>query len=324
VQEGEAGEYGRYAELAIVGGTPVIAYMFNESTDAGTSASGVRVARGSHAAASEATWTFEDVHVNATTPCHPALCPDGTECILETNTCLTSSTDCPDKCPDGEECVNSGGNATCLPARAAGTETYPEAAGLYISMASASNGSLGLVWYDRIKGNVWAASNNGGSWAPILVDGEAADGSDTGDKGSGASLAIDTNGDFHIAYVDGLSESLNYVALQGGTTPTATEIIDDGLGFGDGQHVVGDDSDIVVTQGGEIHVSFQDATSGTLHYAVGTGAAGMHTWDVRVVDQEGFAGAFSQLVEVGGQQHVLNFWRVATPWSQGNVRMLTP
>ncbi len=324
VQEGAAGDYGRYAELEFVGATPVIAYMFMEAADSGVTSSGVRVARGSEAAADKASWTFEDVAVNAATPCSASLCPDGTECIVETDTCLNTSTDCPDKCPDGAECVNNGGNIQCLPNRSAGTETYPEATGLYVSMASAPSGALGLVWYDRIKGNVWAASNNGGAWTAVLVDGEAADGTDNGDKGIGAALTIDNNGDFHIAYVDGLSESLNYRGLQGGTTPTAVEVVDDGLGFGDGQHVVGDDAAIVVTQGGEIHVSFQDATSGTLHYAVGTGTAGMHAWDVRVLDQEGFAGAFSQLVDVSGQQKVLNFWRVASPWAEGNVRMLSP
>lgn len=324
VEQSETGDYGRYAELVFVGGTPVIAYMFIETAANGATTSGVRVARGSAAAAGSATWSFEDVSANPSTPCNPALCPSGTECIIETNTCLTSSTDCAAKCPDGEECVDMGGTPTCLANRGTGTETYPESSGLYVSLASAPNGALGVVWYDRIKGNLWAASNNGGAWAPILVDGESPAGEDTGDKGIGAALAIDQNGDFHIAYVDGLNESLNYRGLQGGSTPTAIEVVDDGLGFGDGQHVVGDDADIVVTQGGEIHVSFQDATSGTLHYAVGTGAAGMHSWDVRVVDQEGFAGAFSVLIEQGGQQKVMNFWRTAAPWSEGNVRLLNP
>ncbi len=324
VQAANGGDYGRYAELAYVGGTPVIAYMFIEASENGSVSSGVRVARGSGAAAGAATWTFEDVHVNAATPCTPSLCPSATECVADTGTCLPSSTDCPSQCGDGQECVDMGGSAQCVATRSEGASTYPEAAGLYVSLAQAPNGALGLAFYDRIKGNLWAASNNGGSWTTLLVDGETPAGEDTGDKGIGTALAIDQNGDFHIAYVDGLNESLNYVSLQGGTTPTAVEVIDNGLGFGDGQHVVGDDADIVVTQGGEIHVSFQDATAGTLHYAVGTGQAGQHSWDVRVVQQEGFAGAFSALVNLGGSLKVLNFWRVASPWSEGNVRLLTP
>jgi hypothetical protein len=323
VQSAAAADVGRYAKLVFVGGLPVIAYMFIEPAASGTINSGVRVARGSAVAAGGASWTFEDVAVEAATPCHEDLCPEDTVCAVESNTCLSESVDCPSKCEDGFECVLVGSNAQCQEARGApSAPSYPDASGLYVSLDTKPNGSLGLVFYDRIHGNLWAASNDGGTWTTAMVDGEDA-GVDTGDKGLGASLDIDENGDFHVVYVDGLAEAVNYRVMTGGVTPGPVEVVDDGLGFGDGQHVVGDDADIIV-QNGEIRIAYQDATAGQLRYAQGTGMPGMHSWSVSAVDQPGFAGAFSTLVDIGGQQQIMNFWREASPWSQGNVRLLTP
>ena len=72
---------------------------------------------------------------------------------------------------------------------------------------------------------------------------------------------------------NGFSEAVQYVKVTKGTTVGTPEVIDDGFGLGagatpfdDGQHIVGDDSHVVVLSSGEIHVSYQDATAGTLHH----------------------------------------------------------
>lgn len=324
VQKIEGGDVGRYAKLLFVAGKPVIAYHFTEPGDGGLFKSGVRVASGS-GAGTDATWSFDDVTVDPATPCRDYLCPTGTECLLS-GQCADLVKDCDPECPSGEKCVTVSGASSCeIPA--GGIEAYPLANGLYVS-AAPHNGGVGLAYYDRIKGNLLVATESGGTWTSVVVDGEAG-GEDNGDKGIGASLAIDSLGDFHIAYVDGLTESLNYVLVQGGTTPGTPEIIDDGLSlagtpFTDGQHIVGDDSNIMVSQSGEIHVSYQDATAGTLRYAVGTPAAGAHEWTAKAVEQEGFAGFFSKFVEHDGALKIVNFWRVASPATAGDVSVVSP
>src|SRR5262249_10831045 len=132
---------------------------------------------------------------------------------------------------------------------------YPDAIGDYIAAALDPKGNVGIAYYDRPHGNLMIASKASGMWATTLLDGQDAMGKDTGDMGIGASLFIDGNGDWHITYVDGLNETLRYMAVKGGTMPGASELVDDGAGIGgtpfdDGQHVVGDDSHVTVTASG--------------------------------------------------------------------------
>ena len=43
---------------------------------------------------------------------------------------------------------------------------------------------------------------------------------DTGDVGVGASIFIARNGDWHISYVNGWTEALQYILVPGGNKPT--------------------------------------------------------------------------------------------------------
>jgi MYXO-CTERM domain-containing protein len=324
VQQLAPGDAGRYAKLTFVGGAPTIAFLFIEPGELGAVNSGVRLATGSSADAGGATWAFEDVYRDLSTPCRADLCPTGTECVLEGGLCAEKSSDCPDKCPSGQACVLEGGTPICRD-KGGPLSIYPDAVGLYIDVDLRPDGGLGVAWYDRVHGNVMVAQKDAmGGWASIIVDGQDAAGNDTGDKGIGLSLDVDGAGNFHLSYVDGLSESVNYALVEGGVNVVSIEVVDDGFGAGDGTHIVGDDSDILVTPSGEIHVSYQDATAGTLQYAVGTPSATGHTWNVRTVAQDEFAGAFSEIVTIGGSQQVLNWWRVASPQAKGGVRILAP
>jgi hypothetical protein len=278
--------------------------------------------------AADVQWSFADVIAEPATPCRAAYCRAGTRCVVATGRCEPTSNDCSSDC-GSDECVEIDGQPQCeAVVSSSAVESYPDAVGLYVSAAPRPGGGLGLAFYDRVRGNLMVARQDDGQWTSLIVDGEA-DGTDTGDKGIGASLAIDGAGHFHVAYVDGVDEALHYVQVVDGTTPGAPEVADDGYGvagelFPDGKHIVGDDAHLVVTQGDEVRISYQDASAGTLRLAVGTPGADGHDWTTSVVAQDGFAGFFSRQVEVDGALQILNWWRVASPAARGDVRVLSP
>ncbi|MBM4373639.1 MAG: hypothetical protein FJ095_01030 [Deltaproteobacteria bacterium] len=321
VQSGASGsDYGTYAKLAFLNGRPTIAYHFIEAGSGGA-VSGVRLATGSDAAGGA--WSFEDVVADKKTPCKPALCGAGQQCLVS-GKCVAKKDGC-DSCGAGAECVDNGmGGQSCEPVRGASDlVTYPNEVGLYVSMVVGNDGAPRVAYYDRTRGDVLLATKNGAAWTTLVVDGS--DGTkDTGDKGIGLSLASDDKGDLHLTYVDGLSESLVHRKVQGGTTLSPVEVVDNGLGANDGHHLVGDDSNLFVTPGGELRVSYQDATTGTLVLATGTLSGDKYDWKTQVIQQEGFAGFFSKQFVSKGAYRIANWWRVGNPLPKGDVRFVAP
>ena len=321
------GDVGRYAKLLFVDGLPVVAYLFIEPGDGGAVRSGVRLAHGSSPVAAESSWTFEEVMADPATPCRGAYCTSGTRCVTATGLCTPASSACVPDCTGALGCVDPGTGPECQAlSGASALEAYPQALGLYVAAAPHPGGGLGLAFYDRIHGNLYVAAGGNGQWSPVLVDGES-NGTDTGDRGIGASLAIDGAGHFHVSYVDGGSRALYYALVVDGSSPHTPELVDDGKGIGaalftDGRHRVGEDSNITILPSDEIHITYQDATVGTLRYAHGTPTGDTHAWTVAVVPQDGFAGAFSQQVVVNTAPAILSFWRVASPNAVGNVRVV--
>ena len=187
-------------------------------------------------------------------------------------------------------------------------------------MANGPQG-IGLVVYDRTRGNLVGALSQGGTWTAQILDGQTGANTDpnrvdTGDVGIGASLAIAENGDWHVSYVNGWTESLDYLVVPGGNLTKALppEVVDNGMtvagqAYPDGQHIVGDDSSITVDSSGGIRIVYQDATAGTLHEATGAPIAGnKHTWTVKVLAQPNrFAGFFPHYV--AQIQSVANWFR---------------
>ncbi len=324
VERNAGSDIGRYAKLSYVGSTAVIAYLVIEPGMSGAVTSKVRVATNTGSS-----WTFEDAVVDTNTPCRKAYCSSGTECVKETGRCTDTVTGCTPECASGTACVDQGGTPACVDIfDKSRIDSYPDAVGTYIATALDGKGGIGIAYYDRIHGNLGIASKAGGAWTTLIVDGQAADLTDTGDMGIGASLFIDSAGDWHLSYVDGYDETVRYVKVTGGTTVTSPEVADDGLGLGgtaftDGHHIVGDDSKIVVTPGGEVHITYQDATAGKLRYAVGTPGAEQHTWTVKAVEQPGFAGAFSSEITVDGKVQLVNWWRVGGE-VKGDVAIVSP
>lgn len=327
VQEKAASDLGRYAKLLWNKGSWTIAFLAAEPGENGAVTSGVRIAT----SPSGSDWAFEDASQNKATPCAARYCATGTACIKDTGLCTAelAKSACDPTCTSSQACVDAGGGAGACADKVtpSALETYPEASGDYIAIALEKGGTPGIVFYDRVKGNLVMASKASGQWVSTILDGEA-NGVDTGDVGIGATLAIDSSGVWHIAYSNGHDESLQYMSVVDGK-PGTPEVIDDGAGiegtpFDDGRHIVGDDANIYVAPGGDILVSYQDATAGTLHLATGTAGANGHSWAVKVVPQEGFAGAFSRIVDVQGTVMVTHWYRQGGDTYVGDIAVVKP
>jgi hypothetical protein len=144
--------------------------------------------------------------------------------------------------------------------------------------------------------------------------------SETGDVGVGASLFITAGGNWHVSYVNGTTEALEYLIVPGGTgQPPPPEVVDDGYtlsgaAYPDGQHIIGDDSSIQVDASGNVTISYQDATSGVLLVATGMPETGnVHAWAVLAAAQPNkSAGYFSHSI-AGVTSSFANFWRTSDP-----------
>lgn len=320
VEKADDSDIGRYAKLLYVDGKPVIAYQAIRPGSDGAAESAVRVATGKSATPGAATdWTIVDAVVDPATPCSSVVC-GSQECRADTLKCQATTGGCDPKCGTGQKCFDEGGTPACADVLDDSTATFPEAIGGYISLASTSSG-LGIVYYDRIHGNLMALHEQGGAWQPpILLDGQSSGANpvDTGDVGIGASLFVDGAGDWHVAYANGFDESLRYMKVTGGTTPGTSEIVDDGITT-DGTAVVGDDTSIRVTSAGEVQIAYQNATHGEVRWATGPG-----TWTKKTLQVDDFAGGFNRIVESGGQVQVLTWWRRAKPRTEGDIILLSP
>jgi hypothetical protein len=357
-------DIGRYSKMLVVNGVPVIAFLIMEPGDNGHLRSKVELATGTVATpASPTDWTFEDAAVDDTGPCRDAFCASPSICIQETGECAPPSSACSGGgggdagdsggggggCASPQVCVGGfdAGPSCGTPLASTYIDIYPNAFGDYITMAPAgttSNG-VGIVVYDRIHGALIEVAKINGGWVEIVLDSETGarspnpgpDGgitpAETGDVGVGASLYIAPSGDWHISYVNGTTEALQYIMVPGGINqPGPPEIVDNGTMLGgfpypDGQHIVGDDSFIQVDSAGNVVISYQDATGGTLVVATGTPMGAVHTWDnVAAMQPNEFAGFFSKAI-VGNTSSFANFWRttdMSTGSENGNVSFVSP
>lgn len=346
VEAKEKGWAGKFTSMTTVGAKPVIAYQTLEAGSGGYAKARVRIAKAqTELPASQGDWTTEDVAVDEKAPCIQEICGAGQKCLngdlgggIEP-ICAATVSGCMPACADGEACAkNKDGAASCLKTRAK-LGIYVNALGTGISMATAGN-DLGLVFYDRFHGNIRAASNKGGKWTTTPTTapldgwtGDVVKNKLTGDRGVGASLAIDSTGNWHVVYADGIKEWLLYKFVPGGDVSKAAPaiVIDDGTStdgsaanaFKDGQHVIGENAHIVVS-GSDVKIVYQDSTGGTLRWAKGAGGPAAK-FTRGVIKQDGFAGFWPKIV--GGD--ALNFFRMkgetagGDPVILGNVRSVT-
>jgi hypothetical protein len=343
---------GRYAKMVVTNGKPVVASLVVEPGTGGYARSRVVLASATVSAPkSAADWTVQDVLVDEQTPCRAEFCATGEVCVQSTRLCQAPATGCmPADCGASsaglgstpQACVMVQGKPGCQAVLdASHVDSYPETTGDYVTLASNPQGGLGVVVYDRTRGNLVGVANQAGKWTAQILDGQTGANDsptrvDTGDVGIGASLAITSNGDWHVSYVNGWSEALEYLMVPAGNLakPGTPEVVDDGMRIAgtpnaDGAHVVGDDSSLSVDASGTVRIVYQDATAGTLREAVGTLAAGnAHTWTVKVLAQPGrFAGFFPHYVAQSNA--IANWFRLtdhtqAPPVVSGDVAFVTP
>jgi hypothetical protein len=311
--------------MVMLSGKPVVAFQQYEAGAAGFGKARVRLARATSATpASTSDWQLEDVVIDDKAPCTQDICGSGQKCLVASATngvdpiCSATISGCDASCTD--VCIKGpkDGKPLCTKAIAQ-LGGFDGAIGSYISLAASSSGALGIVFYDRAHGNIRAGTVAGGKWnvTPTTAPfdgwtGNAATDKGNGDRGIGASLAIDSTGNWHVSYVDGLTEGLLYRFVPGGdlTKAAAPIVVDDGLSadggatkFADGQHLVGDNSNLTVN-GTNVVIVYQDATAGTLHWAKGAGGA-TAKFTRGVIKQDGFSGFFPKTVGTS----VANFFR---------------
>lgn len=331
------GDAGRYAKMVLLEDKPVIAFSVNQPGIEGYMRSKIVLAKAdgpSPRAPSD--WTFEDVNVDERAPCRAWVCNAGEVCASDTGRCAAPVTGCEPACGGGQACLDGEGGPACRPTLAESlVEAYPSAIGNYLSLALGPDG-LGLVAYDRIRGNLVAMKREGGAWSTHIVDGETGvrpSARDTGDVGIGASLYIAPDGAWHVAYVDGIEETLIYRRLPDGRPGGERERVDDGFRMGanapvftDGRHIVGDDSFVHADDAGNVTIAYQDATKGELRVARGVPETKGHTWTLSAVSQpERFAGFFPNLIPSSGA--IANYWRRVDPETKGlvgDVAVVTP
>ncbi|MEM9068982.1 MAG: MYXO-CTERM sorting domain-containing protein [Myxococcota bacterium] len=292
---------GTYSSLITTTTGVAVAYLGVNPPAAlpGRPTSEVRVATAPGVPSGPTAWTVTRIGTGEF-DCRPQFCPDGASCL-----------------EDGM-CVADPGDAE--PLDDPFIEDRPPAIGLFPSIATTTSG-MALVYYDRSAGNILGAEFDGAAWGtPFLIDGFGIGDPDVGDSGIGASLAVDAGGNWHVTYVDGAEETLRYARIETGGIVATREIIDDGTTDGttphsDGRHIVGDDSSLVVTDGGELRVAYQDATAQTAVFARSSGDG---TWAISVLDANDSAGYFTSQVLVGTTSFVAHWWRQQMRSMPGN------
>lgn len=150
-----------------------------------------------------------------------------------------------------------------LPGEDPETGSYPEGTGLFNSLTHGPDDRLQLAWYDRTEGRLWWSMLVDAGWAePEMMAGWGHPDEDrNGDMGANVDLFVDGEGNPHLCYQDGMTDSLRYLA----PTLERDEWVDDGVWLDVGGrayavHVVGDDCNVRLDGDGEPVIVFQDAT----------------------------------------------------------------
>ncbi len=150
-----------------------------------------------------------------------------------------------------------------LPAQNPETGNYPEGTGLFNSLTHGPDDRLQLAWYDRTEGRLWWSTLVDAGWAePEMMAGWGHPDPDRdGDMGANVDLFVDGEGNPHLCYQDGMTDSLRYLA----PTLERDEWVDDGVWLDVGGrayavHVVGEDCNVRLDGAGEPVIVFQDST----------------------------------------------------------------
>ena len=353
VMQAAQSDIGRYSKLLIVNGKPTIGFLVVEPGTGGWAKSRVVLATGNVAVPQSATdWSMQDAVVDEQTPCRAEFCSTGQVCVQTTMMCQATVAGCtPADCGAStagigstpQSCVTISGKPACEAVDSdTYIDTYPDAAGDYVAMADGPQG-LGIVVYDRTRGNLVGVANQSGAWNAQILDGQTGANTDpnrvdTGDVGVGASLAITSDGDWHVSYVNGWTEAVQYLMVPGGQPVQAARARGGRHRHRAGRNRLtrtGSTSWATTrrsrwTTAGRCAIVYQDATAGTLLEATGAPSSGnKHTWTVKLLQQpqNRFAGFFPHYIPQA--QQVANWFRATDhtqnpPVISGDVALVSP
>lgn len=260
------GDAGRWASLSVnARGVPGIAYRVARNRAAEGWVSEVRYVLARNARpAGDADWNapFTLQQTPREEPCG-GLCGMGEACVAETGTCgrITRGM-CDAECGEGQACVE--GACQAVAALPDPPRTYPEGTGLFTSQTRDLEGNPVVAWYDRTRGALWLSRFVDAGFAePEMHAGWGhADEDRDGDMGTNVDVAVDADGEIHLCYQDGMTDSLRYLA----PGLDRDEWVDDGVRRQAGPreyevHVVGEDCNMRLDANGDPVLVYQDATS---------------------------------------------------------------
>ncbi|MEO6952824.1 MAG: hypothetical protein ABI321_13545 [Polyangia bacterium] len=152
-------------------------------------------------------------------------------------------------------------------------DLLPDSIAIMCAAARKADGTPAITYYDRFNGNLRYAEQDGsGHWRAVILDGEAEDGTDTGDVGQYPSMYIDGTGTAFISYVDAAHNNLLFVDTMTKTPEVADdgyrpndETTDDGLPS-PVYHLVGDSSSVASAHD-IVLIAYQDSTAVELRLA---------------------------------------------------------
>lgn len=320
------GHAGGWASMVLAAGdVPAVAYRSwdvrmedytGASYQVGRVITSVRYAVAGDASASS--WTTEEV-ASSDAPCWGTACPEDHRCRVADGLCWPEQR-------DRDECLDEMGGYACaaeeacleeLDSSGAPLSTWhceeaisqepvfdlPEGIGLWNSLALAPDGSPEITYYDRTRGELAWVVHDGTGWAsPVILDGDdlSTDTDLHGDKGWHASLAIDSSGGRHLAYVDGLAETLMYLELDPDGAVLVREVVDDGTTEGSDRDLVGDYSAIAVDGDGLVRLAYQNTSTGVVRMAVRDPSDGSWTTSLLTDPDGGFMGYYLNQLIVDG------------------------
>lgn len=193
--------------------------------------------------------------------------------------------------------------------------------GLYTSIALDRDGNPHIGYYDstddnRARGSLKYAVKSAESWQIVTVD-------SAGNAGGYISIALDSNDQPHISYLDFINVDLKYAVKSEDNWQ---------IEVADSTGRVGPYSSIALDSRGGPHISYRDSTKDDLKYAMKNGGS----WQLETVDSAGRLGLYTSItLDNNGDPHIsyydstneelryavksANGWQIATVESAGNV-----
>ncbi|MDX9870815.1 MAG: FecR domain-containing protein [Clostridia bacterium] len=207
------------------------------------------------------------------------------------------------------------------PIHVAGVESD---AGKYSSLAFTGEGQVLIAYYDDDgeTGSLKLAAIADPWEAEPQIELMDIDAEAGGNVGQYVSLALDSEGQPHLAYYDESNGGLKYA-----TNPTL-QYIEEEWNIGDWQidivdtvGDVGQYASLALDNGGKPHISYYDATNEDLKYAANTDGA----WQLTLVDSKGDAGRYSAIaIEPANNVPQIAYMAQKHHWASYKVKYAAP